>query len=124
MSTPKLTSFPEQAEPQEEEGKPLSVRMSEMINKDNMNAILEKQEEILASLRRSNRSLDAFNSFSASRYEENVANIESYTNMLKEMKSDLEVVFKRIRSIKSRLASAHPAIYSSVVVNDEDEEDD
>ncbi|KAJ3096127.1 hypothetical protein HDU97_006206 [Phlyctochytrium planicorne] len=102
----------------------LAIRIAGMVGKDNMNAMLEKQEEILSTLKHTNRSLEAFNSFSASRYEENLPHVESYTTMLKEMKTDLEVIFKRIRNLKSRLATTYPEVYSKVVLDPAENEDD
>ncbi|KAI8854829.1 hypothetical protein BC829DRAFT_412913 [Chytridium lagenaria] len=78
------------------EGSLFAVRMAGVVGKDNMNSILEKQEELFAS-----------------RYEENLGNVENYTAMLKEMKSDLELIFKRIRFyLKNDLQTAKSILQS------------
>ncbi|KAJ3038296.1 KxDL motif-containing protein 1 [Rhizophlyctis rosea] len=78
----------------------------------------------MQTLRRTNESLETFNNFSAARYGENVKQLESYTKQLKEMKEDLDIIFRRIRAVKAKVATKHPAEYADVMALHNDEEDD
>ncbi|KAJ3193745.1 KxDL motif-containing protein 1 [Irineochytrium annulatum] len=99
-------------------------RMSTIVGRENMTNVLEKQEDILTKLRQSNRNLEAFNNFSAGRYEQCAANVESYTAMLKEMKADLESVFRRVRALKVKVAATHSDLYHEVTKDEPEEDDD
>lgn len=51
----------------------------------------------MQTLRRTNDTLETFNNFSLARYTENAKQVESYAKQLREMKEDLDIIFKRIR---------------------------
>ncbi|KAJ3055941.1 KxDL motif-containing protein 1 [Rhizophlyctis rosea] len=78
----------------------------------------------MQTLHKTSESLETFNNFSSARYAENLHQIQSYTKQLKEMKDDLDVVFKRIRTLKAKVATKHPAEYAEVMTRHEGEEED
>ncbi|KAJ3058590.1 hypothetical protein HK102_010405 [Quaeritorhiza haematococci] len=75
-------------------------------------------------LRRTNNTFEPFNDFSQSRYADNAKNLENYTKLLKDMKTDLDIVFKRIRNLRAKVAAQHPAQYATVVATVEHPNDD
>jgi hypothetical protein len=52
--------------------------------------------------------LEAFNKFSQARYHNVHRHFELHTKLLKEVKSDLNGVFLKLRKIKSQIASQYP----------------
>ncbi|KAJ3278169.1 hypothetical protein HK104_002592 [Borealophlyctis nickersoniae] len=78
----------------------------------------------MQSLRKGTESLDVFNNFSSVRYAENVKQVENYSKLLREMKEDLDLVFKRIRALKAKVAAKHPVEFAQVVAEREEPDDD
>ena len=52
------------------------------------------------------------NSLSASRLERASKDFKQHVSNLNDMKKDLEIIFKRIKSIKSKVSNAHPETYT------------
>ncbi|KAI8826030.1 uncharacterized protein EV422DRAFT_563845 [Fimicolochytrium jonesii] len=59
-------------------------------------------------LRDTSLTLERFNRHSASRYAHSVSALALYTKMMKTMHADLEVVFRRIRALRARVAGQYP----------------
>ncbi|KAJ1556080.1 hypothetical protein HK096_001226 [Nowakowskiella sp. JEL0078] len=66
------------------------------------------QRKIISKLEASTTALDSFNTFSQTRYSENLANMQRYTKTIVTLRDDLDLVFKRIRTLKETLRKKHP----------------
>ncbi|CAF0927807.1 unnamed protein product [Rotaria sordida] len=101
------------------------------INNQDSHGLLNVQSSLLEQLDKTNEKLDGINKLSAKRYLDATRDFSSHTQMLTTMKSDLDLIFKRIKLLKIRLNKKYPAAYTSVIrmtatQNDglDDEEDD
>lgn len=98
-----------------------------VINQKDVELIVRAQKKMLQRFEKTNEMLTNVNSLSATRLEKAQADFKRHTVMVDEMKKDLENVFKRIRSIKSRLAIQKPEAFAASVkplTKSEAEEDD
>jgi len=91
-----------------------------LVNHEDIAHILELQSHIHQKLQHSQESLTSFNEFSAALYKNMNNNFETHTELMKNMKKDLDVIFRRIRDLKVTLAGALP----EGIVNLETEEVD
>ncbi|KAF9180371.1 hypothetical protein BGZ51_006217 [Haplosporangium sp. Z 767] len=78
--------------------------------------IQRRQTQMSLSLQRANASLSALNEFSAVKWADLHPKFEAHTKLIKELQSDLDHVFRRIRTIKAKLNLPN-------VENEDDEED-
>ncbi|KAF8940992.1 hypothetical protein EDD21DRAFT_363973 [Dissophora ornata] len=65
--------------------------------------IQRRQSDMSVSLQKANASLSALNEFSAVKWTHLHPRFEAHTKLMKEMQSDLDHVFRKIRSIKAKL---------------------
>ncbi|KAG0371734.1 KxDL motif-containing protein 1 [Mortierella sp. AD032] len=65
--------------------------------------IQRRQAHMSVSLQRANSSLSALNEFSAVKWADLHPKFEAHTKLIKELQSDLDHVFRKIRSIKAKL---------------------
>jgi len=61
-----------------------------------------------------NEKFKFLNSISQSRYEASVTAFRFHMRLLANVKKDLDSVFRRIRTLKTKLASQHPEIMAEV----------
>ncbi|KAL1930572.1 hypothetical protein VTP01DRAFT_10734 [Rhizomucor pusillus] len=83
-------------------------------NEQDLKRIQDEQENCLQIYQKTHRSLEAFNEFSRARYKNVSKRFESHTQLLKEMKQDLDKMFIKLRSIKKQLAEKYPEQYNAV----------
>lgn len=99
----------------------------EQVNRSDIEAMVQVQRDMLSRYEKTNEMLINFNLLSLSRYEATSQEFKKHTQVLYEMKKDLDSVFRRIRQLKQRLGSMYPEAFSvcSDVYNmlSEDEED-
>jgi len=98
-----------------------------VINQKDVELIVRAQKKMLQRFEKTNEMLTNVNSLSATRLEKAQTDFKRHTQMIDEMKKDLESVFKRIRSIKGRLASQMPEAFAAAVkppMTQQGEEDD
>ncbi|KAI8977590.1 hypothetical protein BDF20DRAFT_913905 [Mycotypha africana] len=94
--------------------------------------ITNNQNESLSTFKNAEQKLDAFNRFSQARYQNVHKQFEAHTKLLKEVKGDLDSVFRKINTIKRQLASVYPKEMDlalkkyppKVVADDEDDDDE
>jgi len=77
--------------------------VSHFVNKENLETLLNLQNGILDQLQKSNQTITSFNDFSSGAYVTLMKDYERRTKLLKEMKRDLEVIFRKIRNIKVKI---------------------
>ncbi|RKO92356.1 hypothetical protein BDK51DRAFT_27514 [Blyttiomyces helicus] len=118
----------------------LARRLVDSVSEEDLNAVLEQQQKTKELVTKTTRQLEMFNTFSASRFAENQKRLEEAVGTLRDMKADLDVVFRRIRlvfgvllggdvgggALKTKVATLHPTEYAIVTKSEEpaDEEDD
>ncbi|XP_038073719.1 kxDL motif-containing protein 1-like [Patiria miniata] len=91
--------------------------LTSMVNREDTTAILQAQMRMLSRFEKTNEMLSNFNKLSASRYEKTVEQFKEHTQVLMEMKRDLDIVFRKIRVLKDRLSSDYPASFEAASQN-------
>ncbi len=76
---------------------------------------MRAQKKMLQRFEKTNEMLTNVNSLSATRLERAQNDFKKHTQNIVEMKKDLELIFKRIRNIKAKLALQLPLAYSQAV---------
>lgn len=101
-------------------------RILSMVNVDDVNAIITAQKNMLDRFEKTNEMLLNFNSLSSTRLQQMSERFVHHTRTLVEMKRDLDSVFRRIRTLKGKLARQHPEAFSHVpealFLEDDDED--
>ncbi|CAF1046584.1 unnamed protein product [Didymodactylos carnosus] len=85
------------------------------INNQDINGLLTVQRTMLEQLDKTNEKLDGINKLSAKRYADASKDYSSHIQLLTTMKTDLDLIFKRIKVLKTRLSKKYPEAFSSVV---------
>ncbi|KAK8961771.1 hypothetical protein KSP40_PGU018717 [Platanthera guangdongensis] len=79
-----------------------------LVNTDDVETIKHLQHLILGRLQDSNAVLTHFNDYSEHCFAEISGDFSKNTRLLKSMKSDLDHIFLKLRSMKSRLNAMYP----------------
>ncbi|GFO31882.1 kxdl motif-containing protein 1-like [Plakobranchus ocellatus] len=97
---------------------------------DDEDELIDEVRGWLGRFEKTNEMLINFNMLSAGRYEATVKEFQKHTQLLFEMKKDLNGIFRRIRMIKNRLEKAYPDAFAvcshtyNVASEDEEEEEE
>nr|CAG8468807.1 8268_t:CDS:2 [Entrophospora candida]CAG8475291.1 172_t:CDS:2 [Entrophospora candida] len=83
-------------------------RMKEMTNEKDLDDIVQSQTLIHQTVEKSVTGLTNFNEFSQCKYDELFKRFEMHTKNIKEMKNDLDYIFKKIRLIKTKINKQYP----------------
>ncbi|XP_075985277.1 kxDL motif-containing protein 1 [Anticarsia gemmatalis] len=103
-----------------------------MVNQSDVETVIRAQKNMLQRFEKTTEMLTNCNQLSASRLRAASAEFKKHTQLLLEMRKDLEFIFKKIRAIKTKLSTQYPDAYKSAVaasianrrpVDDEDDED-
>ncbi|XP_062967846.1 kxDL motif-containing protein 1 isoform X1 [Cynocephalus volans] len=89
-------------------------RILSMVNTDDVNAIILAQKNMLDRFEKTNEMLLNFNSLSSARLQQMSERFLHHTRTLVEMKRDLDSIFRRIRTLKGKLARQHPEAFSQM----------
>lgn len=97
------------------------------INQQDVEAIIRAQKQMLQRFEKTNEMLSNCNSLSAARFALAQKEFKKHTTLLVDMKKDLDNIFKRIRTIKTKLSNQYPHAFTVVQEKgfkeaDEDEE--
>ncbi|KAM6218719.1 ubiquitin-ribosomal protein eL40 fusion protein isoform 1-T1 [Rhynchocyon petersi] len=87
-------------------------RVLSMVNADDVNAIILAQKNMLDRFEKTNEMLLNFNNLSSARLQQMNERFLHHTRTLVEMKRDLDSIFRRIRTLKGKLARQHPEAFS------------
>ncbi|XP_005094344.1 kxDL motif-containing protein 1 [Aplysia californica] len=101
--------------------------LMEQVSSEDIHAMVYVQRDMLSRFEKTNEMLINFNLLSTARYDVTVKEFQKHTQLLFEMKKDLDGVFKRIRMLKQRLGKIYPEAFaacSSVYVMSEAGNDD
>ncbi|TRY54812.1 hypothetical protein DNTS_001779 [Danionella cerebrum] len=91
-------------------------RMLSMVNSEDVNAIIQAQRHMLDRFEKTNEMLINFNGLSGVRLQQMSEHFQAHTRTLTEMKKDLDSIFRRIRTLKGKVAKQYPEALS----NDDD----
>lgn len=101
-------------------------RILSMVNVDDVNAIILAQKNMLDRFEKTNEMLANFNNLSSARLQQMSERFLHHTRTLVEMKRDLDSIFRRIRTLKGKLARQHPEAFSHIpeasLLEDDDED--
>lgn len=101
-------------------------RFLSMVNADDVNAIILAQKNMLDRFEKTNEMLLNFNNLSSVRLQQMSERFMHHTRTLVDMKRDLDSIFRRIRTLKGKLARQHPEAFSHIpegsFLEDEDED--
>ncbi|KAG9467491.1 kxDL motif-containing protein 1 [Eleutherodactylus coqui] len=102
-------------------------RILNMVNSEDVNAIILAQRHMLDRFEKTNEMLSNFNDLSNARLQQMSDRFLHHTRTLVEMKKDLDVIFRRIRMLKGKLAKQYPESFSNVhespILEDDDDFD-
>ncbi|XP_069505391.1 kxDL motif-containing protein 1 [Ambystoma mexicanum] len=102
-------------------------RMLSMVNSEDVNAIILAQRHMLDRFEKTNEMLLNFNNLSNGRMQQMNERFLHHTRTLVDMKKELDVVFRRIRTLKGKLAKQYPDAFSNVhespILEDDDDFD-
>ncbi|CAB1426688.1 unnamed protein product, partial [Pleuronectes platessa] len=99
-------------------------RMLSMVNSEDVNAIIQAQRHMLDRFEKTNEMLINFNGLSNVRLQQMNERFLLHTRTLVEMKKDLDSVFRRIRTLKGKVAKQYPEAFSSIHESPIPEDDD
>ncbi|GMH01416.1 hypothetical protein Nepgr_003255 [Nepenthes gracilis] len=85
-----------------------SRQFKTLINADDLESIKQMQNLILGRLQDSNAVLSHFNDFAENCFAEIMADFSRNTRLLRSMKSDLDHIFQKLRSMKAKILATYP----------------
>ncbi|KAJ8710501.1 hypothetical protein PYW08_009016 [Mythimna loreyi] len=103
-----------------------------MVNQNDVETIIRAQKNMLQRFEKTTEMLTNCNQLSASRLRAASTEFKKHTQLLLEMRKDLEFIFKKIRAIKTKLSTQYPEAYKTAVAasianrrpaDDDDDED-
>lgn len=100
-----------------------------LVNFGDVEIMIRHQKQMLQRFEKTNEMLLNCNALSSSRLKNSQEDFKKMTKLLLEMKKDLDYVFRKVRTIKTKLATQHPKAFeeaqSKVVhIHDDIEEDE
>uniref|UniRef100_G3ML35 KxDL domain-containing protein n=1 Tax=Amblyomma maculatum TaxID=34609 RepID=G3ML35_AMBMU len=100
--------------------------LANQVNHTDIQTIIQCQKQVLGKLEKTNEMLINCNALSATRFAVASQELKKHTQLLFDLKKDLDSVFKRIRFLKMKLTQQYPAAFSACntvffAVDEEDE---
>ncbi|OMO83258.1 hypothetical protein CCACVL1_11473 [Corchorus capsularis] len=97
-----------EAESIREASKELSRQFKTLVDAHDLDSLKHLQHLILGRLQDSNAVLSHFNEYSENCFAEVYSDFARNTRLLKTMKSDLDHIFQKIRSMKAKIMATYP----------------
>ncbi|OAY31566.1 kxDL motif-containing protein 1 isoform X2 [Manihot esculenta] len=91
-----------------EASKEASAEFKTLINEDDLDSLKQLQHLILGRLQDSNAVLSHFNQYSEHCFAEVSGDFSRNTRLLRSMKSDLDYIFQKLRSMKTKILATYP----------------
>ncbi|KAI9199102.1 hypothetical protein LWI28_027544 [Acer negundo] len=91
-----------------EASKEVSREFKTLINSDDLDSLKQLQYLILGRLQDSNAVLSHFNEYSENCFAEVSSDFSRNTRLLRSMKSDLDYIFQKLRSMKAKIMATYP----------------
>ncbi|XP_033108869.1 kxDL motif-containing protein 1-like [Anneissia japonica] len=89
--------------------------LNSLVNEDDMNAVLNAQAMMLGRFEKTNEMLAKFNHLSMSQFEKVSTEVKGHTAMLHGMRKDIDSIFRRIRILKTKLATEYPEAFKLAI---------
>ncbi|KAF3450310.1 hypothetical protein FNV43_RR06390 [Rhamnella rubrinervis] len=86
----------------------VSQQFKTLVDAQDLDSLKQTQHLILGRLQDSNAVLSHFNEYSENCFAEVSGDFSRNTRVLKSMKSDLDYIFQKLRSMKSRILATYP----------------
>ncbi|XP_077253804.1 kxDL motif protein [Tasmannia lanceolata] len=86
----------------------ISRQFKTLIDADDVESLKQLQHLILGRLQDSNAVLSHFNDYSEQCYAEVSSDFSRNTRLLKSMKTDLDYIFQKLRSMKAKILATYP----------------
>ncbi|KAG5515930.1 kxDL motif-containing protein LO9-177-like isoform X2 [Rhododendron vialii] len=86
----------------------LSREFKTLINAEDLDSLKQLQHLILGRLQDSNAVLSHFNEYSEHCFAEVSSEFSRNTRLLRSMKSDLDYIFQKLRSLKAKILATYP----------------
>ncbi|XP_048000884.1 kxDL motif-containing protein CG10681 [Leguminivora glycinivorella] len=86
-----------------------------MVDQTDVETIIRAQKNMLQRFEKTTEMLTNCNQLSASRLRAASTEFRKHTQLLLEMRKDLEFIFKKIRAIKTKLSTQYPEAYKAAV---------
>ncbi|XP_058214640.1 kxDL motif-containing protein LO9-177-like [Rhododendron vialii] len=86
----------------------LSHEFKTLINAKDLDSLKQLQHLILGRLQDSNAVLSHFNEYSEQCFAEVSSDFSRNTRLLRSMKSDLDYIFQKLRSLKAKILATYP----------------
>ncbi|KAF5763184.1 putative KxDL motif-containing protein [Helianthus annuus] len=86
----------------------VSQEFKTLIDSDALDSMKQLQHTILGRLQDSNAVLSHFNDYSEQCFAEVSGDLSANTRLLKSMKSDLDYIFQKLRSLKAKIKATYP----------------
>lgn len=88
--------------------KEVSHEVKTLMNAEAIDSLKQMQHLIVGRLQDSNAVLSHFNEYSENCYADVMADFTKNTRLLKSMKTDLDYIFLKLRSMKSKIFATYP----------------
>lgn len=100
--------------------------LGNQVNHDDIATIVQSQKHVLARLEKTNEMLANCNTLSAAQFVTASQEMKKHTQLLLDLKKDLDSVFRRIRFLKMKLSQQYPTAFSACgnIFNVLDEEEE
>ncbi|KAL0861248.1 hypothetical protein ABMA27_008811 [Loxostege sticticalis] len=86
-----------------------------MVDQTDVETIIRAQKNMLQRFEKTTEMLTNCNQLSASRLRAATVEFKKHTQLLMDMRKDLEFIFKKIRAIKTKLSTQYPEAYKSAI---------
>ncbi|GFP95961.1 kxdl motif-containing protein 1 [Phtheirospermum japonicum] len=86
----------------------ISREFKTLVDSQDLDSLRQSQNLILGRLQDSNAVLSHFNEYSENCFAEVSADFTKNTRLLKSMKSDLDYIFLKLRSLKAKIMATYP----------------
>ncbi|XP_071442901.1 kxDL motif-containing protein CG10681 [Hetaerina americana] len=88
-----------------------------IVNQQDVEAMIRAQKQMLQRFEKTNEMLINCNALSVNRLKTSWSDFKKHTALLLEMKKDLDHIFKRIRILKSKLATQYPQGFAAAATS-------
>ncbi|CAK1543649.1 unnamed protein product [Leptosia nina] len=88
-----------------------------MVDQSDVEVIIRAQKTMLQRFEKTTEMLTNCNQLSASRFRAASVEFKKHTQLLLDMKKDLEFIFKKIRAIKTKLSTQYPEAYKEAITS-------
>ncbi|KAG8385212.1 hypothetical protein BUALT_Bualt03G0018300 [Buddleja alternifolia] len=86
----------------------ISREFQTLVDSQDLDSLKQSQNLILGRLQDSNAVLSHLNEYSENCFAEVSADFSKNTRLLRSMKSDLDYIFQKLRSLKSKIVATYP----------------